>query len=78
MDNQGSAEPVRVLPLVMGMIPKSPSGICLRIVSIILNHHAMVLAQSVTLTVKLYVKVAPGGMGHWLTPDGPSIVFVPV
>ena len=35
------------------------------------------LGRRIQLTVKLYVKDAPGGIPHWLTPDGPSIVFVP-
>jgi hypothetical protein len=27
--------------------------------------------------MKLYVKLAPGGIAHWFTPEGPSIVLVP-
>jgi hypothetical protein len=30
-----------------------------------------------SLTMKLYVKLPPGGIEHWLTPEGPSIVLVP-
>jgi hypothetical protein len=87
MYDQRTTDAIRVLALVVRVVPESTSGISLVLVRaaaaliIQLNdrgtQEGKVINGLVSLTVNLYVNVPPGGIKHWLTPVGPSIVLVP-
>ena len=74
MDQDWPSEAVRVLASVMRVIPvgASLSNLFKKSAS-----YFSIAADEVVLTVKTWVKVSPGPMGHCVTPVGPSIEFVP-
>lgn len=70
--NKGLAEAIRVLALNMGVVPVGTGLVDLRSLG-----QSRCLTGDLSVTVKLYVKVTPGGIPHWVASGAPSISDVP-
>lgn len=74
MDQDRASEAVGVLTPIVGMIPVRSRLIDLFQISTLDFSYATI---QVVLTVKTWVKVSPGPIGHCVTPVGPSMELVP-
>lgn len=75
MNQDRPSEAVRVLAPVVGMIPVSPRLI--NLLQVLAIESSYDVFYGVLFTVKTWVKVSPGPIGHCVTPVGPSIELVP-
>lgn len=79
--NNWTLEASGILGAVMRMIPRRSVKLCSHLLALLVHLYRSIFSYIPGRTediFTLYVKLCPGGIGHWVTPGTPSIHGVPV